>query len=100
VSYDDQITEIMRRREQLRARCDAQRNEIAALARQWEGPFRIADRAVAGVNYLRKHPVILGVLVALLAVVQRRGWWGWAQRGFVLWRAYRAVRNSRFKLTA
>jgi hypothetical protein len=88
----------MREREELLARCDAQRAEIAALALQWEGPLRIADRVVAGVNYLRHHPVIVGVLVAALAIVQRRNWWSWVKRGFVLWRAYRAFRNSTSKL--
>ncbi len=98
MSFDDRMSEVMRERKQLLARCDAQRAEIAALALQWEGPLRVADRVVAGVNYLRRHPVILGALVAALAIVQRRGWWGWVQRGFVLWRAYRAFRDSRSKL--
>ena len=99
MSFDDRMSEVMRERGRLLARCDAQRAEIAALVPQWEGPLRFADRVVAGVNYLRHHPVILGVLVAALTIVQRRGWWGWAQRGFVLWRAYRAFRNSRSTLT-
>ena len=98
MSYRDPISEVMRDRARLLARCDAQRAEIATLVPQWEGPLRIADRVIAGINYLRHHPVILGVLVAALAIVQRRGWWSWAKRGFVLWRAYRAFRNSRFKL--
>lgn len=98
MSYHGQMIEVMRERERLLARCHAQRGEIAALVVQLEGPIAIADRVIAGINYLRQHPLILGVLVAALAVVQRRGWWGWAQRGFVLWRAYRAFRDSRFKL--
>lgn len=98
MSYHGQMIEIMRERERLLARCNAQRGEIAALVGQLEGPIAIADRAIAGINYLRQHPVILGVLVAVLAIVQRRGWWGWTQRAFVLWRAYRAFRDSKFKL--
>ena len=98
MSYHGRMIAVMRQRERLLARCNAQRGEIAALVGQLEGPIAIADRAIAGINYLRQHPVILGVLVAMLAIVQRRGWWGWAQRGFVLWRAYRAFRDSRFKL--
>ena len=90
----------MHQRERLLARCGAQRGEIAALARQWEDPLAIADRAISGINYLRQHPIVLGGLVALLAIVQRRRWWGWAQRGFVLWRAYRAFRDSRIKFGA
>ena len=98
MSYHGRMIEVMRQRERLLARCNAQRGEIAALARQWESPLAIADRAIEGINYLRQRPVVLGVLVALLAIVLRRGWWGWAQRGFVLWRAYRAFRDFRFKL--
>ena len=89
MSFRGQMAEVMQRRERLLARCNAQRGEIAALARQWEGPLAIADRAIAGINYLRQHPVVLGVLVTLLAIVQRRGWWGWAQR-----RANRRTRRT------
>ena len=97
MSFRGQMADVMHQREQLLARCNAQRGEIAALARQWEDPLAIADRALAGINYLRQHPIVLGGLVALLAVVQRRRWWGWAQRGFVLWQGYRAFRDSRIK---
>ncbi len=99
MKYHDQVIEIARKRERLLARCDAQRAELSSLAQQWEGPLKIADRAVAGINYLRHHPVILGAAVALLVVIQRRGWWGWVQRGFVLWRAYRALGKSKFKFS-
>ena len=92
----DPLLEIMRRRERLLARCDAQRVELTALARRWEGPLKVADRAVAGLNYLRNHPLVLGAAVALLAVIQRRGLWGWARRGFMLWRAYRTLSKSKF----
>ena len=92
------MIEIVRQRERLLARCDAQRAELTALARRWQGPLKAADRAVAGLNYLRHHPLILGAAVALLAVIQRRGWWSWARRGFLLWRAYRALGISSFKL--
>jgi len=96
VNYHREMIEVMRRRERLLARCNVQRGEIAALARQFEAPLAIADRVIAGIKYLHEHPVVLGVLVALLAIFKRRGWWGWAQRGFVLWRAYRAFRDSGF----
>ena len=96
--YHDQMIEIVRRRERLLARCDAQRSELTVLARLWARPLKLADRAIAGVNYVRNHPAVVGVVVAVLAVIQRRGWWGWVKRGFVLWRAYRALSKSRFTL--
>ena len=94
MSDRDPMLELMRQRERLLARCEAQRIEIAALALRWEKPLSLADRAIAGINYLRGHPVVLGALVAVLAVVQRRGWWSWVRRGFVLWRSYIAFRDS------
>lgn len=98
MKYHDRMIEIARSRERLLARCEAQRGELAALSRQWEGPLNVVDRVVAGVNHLRNHPVVLGVLIALLVVVRRRGLWSWARRGLTLWRAYRAVRNAASRL--
>jgi hypothetical protein len=100
MSRHDPMIEIMRERERLLARCNAQRTELKLLVRQWEDPLAVADRAVAAINYLRQHPVVLGALVALLAVIQRRGLWGWAGRGFALWRAYRAFHDAKIGLTA
>ena len=100
MSRYDPMIEIISEREQLLARCNAQRAELKVLVRQWEDPLMVADRAVAGINYLRQHPVVLGTLVVLLAVVQRRGLWSWARRGFVLWRAYRAFHDAKIGLSA
>ena len=95
MSYRQQMLEVMRERERLLVRCHAQRTEIPALVRQLEGPIKVADSVVAGISYLRRHPVVLGVLVATLVIIRRRGWARWAQRGFMLWRAYRAFGSSR-----
>ena len=100
MSRHDPMLEIMRERERLLARCAAQRTELTLLARQWADPLTLADRVVAGINYLRQHPVALGAIVALLAVIQRRGLWSWARRGFALWRAYHALRDARVRLSA
>ncbi len=93
------MIELMRERERLLAHCDAQRATLADLAQRLEGPLKIADRVVAGVNYLRKHPALVGVAVVMMVVVQQRGLWNWARRGFMLWRAYRTLGISKFKLS-
>lgn len=95
MGYHAEMIETMRERERLLARCGAQRAELTALVRRYDGPLKVADRAVAVVKYLRAHPLVLGAATALLVVIQRRGWWGWLRRGFVLWRAYRAFGSSR-----
>ena len=89
--------DIVRKREQLLARCDAQREYLDGLAQEFAGPLKIADRAVAGVRYLREHPLVLGAAVAVLAVVQRRDLWKWARRGYLAWRAWRALSQADLK---
>lgn len=94
MTHHQQTLELMLRRERLLAQCDAQRGELEDLVAQWQSPLQIADRVLAGIRYLRGHPVILAAAVALAVVIQRRGLWGWVQRGFMLWRAYRAFGKS------
>ena len=97
MKHGDPIIDIVVKRERLLARVAAQRDDLTMLAQQLEGPLKVADRVVAGVQYVRRHPVVLGAAVALLAVVERRRLWLWARRGFVVWRTYRALRNTHFK---
>lgn len=93
----DSTIEILLKRERLLARCAAQRDELAALTQRLDGPLKVADRGIAGVQYLREHPLLLGALVAVGTLAQRRGLLKWAQRGFVAWRAYRAFGKSAAK---
>ena len=86
--------EIMRKRERLLMRCDAQRLALADAVDQLHGPLKIADRAVEVVAYMRAHPLLSAAAVALLVVTKRRGWLGWVRRGFILWRTYRAFGGS------
>ena len=97
VRHDDPTIAIMVERERLLVRCAAQRDDLAMLAQQFDGPLQFADRVVAAVDYLRRHPLVLGGAVALLALVQRRNLWSWVRRGFVVWRTFRFLDNSRFK---
>lgn len=87
----------MRQRERLLTQCEMQRMDLAIIARQSEGTIKVIDRVIGVVNYFRGHPMMLGVVVASLAVIQRRSWWGWVRRAFLLWRAYRAFRTSRLR---
>lgn len=93
----DSIIDIMLERERLLARCAAQRDDLTVLAQQLEGPLHVADRVVGAVQYLRRHPLVLGAAVAVLAVFERRIAWRWLRRGFVVWRTYRTFGKSRFK---
>ena len=93
----DPVIDIMVKRERLLARCAAQRDELSSLAVQFATPLKVADRAVAAVDFLRRHPLVLVVAGAFFAAVERRRSWTWVKRGFVVWRSYRALRDTHFK---
>ena len=73
------------------ALCAAQRDEVGVLMGRLEGPLKIADRGISIGRYLRDRPLALGAIAALAAATRGHGAWKWAQRGFVAWRAYRAL---------
>ncbi|MCB1932807.1 MAG: YqjK-like family protein [Candidatus Accumulibacter sp.] len=57
-----------------------------------------ADRAVAtvrkGSRYIKDHPEMVGVGVAVLIVVQPRRVWRWTKRGYFAWRTWRTLRQQ------
>ena len=92
---NDKLTRLAVRREQLIARCELQRVEIAFCTVALESPIRWADRILRVSGYLRRNPLVLGASVAALVVAQRRGALKWGQRALVVWRAWRALRSGR-----
>ena len=98
--FERRAIELARRREQLIARAAIQRERLADHVRQWERPIAAVDKVIAGVNYLRAHPVVLAVGIAVLTVVQRRSLWGLVRRGFLLWRIARTWRRFSSKFLA
>ena len=78
-------------RAELIARCAAQRADLTVILDHLAGPLRIVDSGISCARYLRDRPLALAALTALLTAARGRGGWKWAQRGFVAWRAYRAL---------
>ena len=77
------------RKEQLIARCAAQRRAIAGVFHDLERPIAIADRAVAVGRFLRAHPLLVVGAVAVLVAFRRRGVLALAARGLTAWRIWR-----------
>ena len=79
------------RRERLIAKSAAQRDELALLVVPLRRPVHVADRAVAGAQYLRAHPGVVVIAVAAFVVLSPKRAFRWARRAFGLWRGYRLV---------
>jgi hypothetical protein len=83
------MIDVARRKERLLARCEGHRLVIARAYRRWEEPARVIDRGWAVVRFLKLHPAVLGVAVAVAMVAGRRNLFTWAGRGLLAWRAWR-----------
>ena len=57
-----------------------------------------ADRAIASVRqgcaYVKQHPEMVAIGVAVLVVLQPRRVWRWSQRVFFVWRTWRMLRKQ------
>lgn len=59
--------ELAQRRSELLARIAKQRGQLADVAAEWNAPLAMADRAVAAVIFLRRHPLmVVGVTAVIL----------------------------------
>lgn len=80
------------RKQQLLIRSAELRIAFGHEARALQAPLAVADQAVAGVQWLRAHPVWPLGSVALLAALRPRRVLGWGAR---LWWGWRLVRRAR-----
>jgi hypothetical protein len=78
----------------LRARIDAQRLALGQHVWPLEAACVVADKGIAGVDWLKQHPLPVGVAVAVLAILKPSRAWRWAKRGVFLWRSWKTVRNT------
>lgn len=85
---NEKLHELKQRRGELLARIASQRGQIAEAGAEWDAPLALADRGIAGVRYLRRHPLL--VVGAMAFVLVRRSsaaglmWGAWR-----LWKGYR-----------
>lgn len=88
------LLELATRHGALRARIDEQRRVLARHAVPLEAAFARGDDVLKGVDWLKHHPLAVGVAVATAVIVRPRRALRWFQRGFLLWRGWKAVRKS------
>jgi len=89
--FTGRLIELAQRKQSLLSRAETERGMLASGFDALRQPLAIADKGVATVAYLKAHPLILlaGVVVVMLA--RPRGAMRWLSRGFVVWKAWRAL---------
>lgn len=91
---NERLLELASRQGMLKARIEAQRQMLGQHALPLESAFAVADKAVAGVDWVKKNPLPVGVAVAVLAILKPSRAWRWAKRGIFVWRGWQNLRNS------
>jgi len=86
--------ELATRHGALRARIAAQRDDLTQHVAPLETALRGADRALAGVDWLKHHPAAVAAAVVVLVVASPKRAWRWTKRGIIVWRGWQTVRKS------
>lgn len=87
----------MLHRRELLTRIAAQRTQVAEIGVRWQTPLGLADQVLAGMRFLRSNAVLVGGVVALLAI-RRRGVFGTLMICWRLWKGYGHLRTFSAKL--
>lgn len=88
------LLELAARHGALRARIDEQRRTLVQHSAPIEAALARGDAVLKGVDWLKHHPLAVGAAVAAAFIARPRRALRWAQRGFVLWRGWTALRKS------
>ena len=85
--------EIRALREALVAESARQRADIGLSFSSLRGPANTVALGLGAVGWLRRHPLVAGVAMAVLVAARPRRALRLAGRGLILWRSLRAIRG-------
>jgi len=87
------LIELAERRERLVAKIAVQRGQFARHAAPWKGVCAIADKGVAAVHFLQRHPGLVAGAVGLFVALRPRRAFAWLGRGWSLWKVVQRLRQ-------
>jgi YqjK-like protein len=83
--------QLAERRQQLVAQAAVQRISLAHDLEPWRARLVLADRGIAGLRYIKSHPILMVGAVLLLAALRQGRVGKWLQRGWVVWQLGRRL---------
>ncbi len=89
---NNRLLEIRLRRAELRGLIADQREQVAAFSERWQGAFRVADKGMSILSFLRSQPLITGILMAGI-VKRRRDVWRVTKASLGLWKSWGVIRS-------
>jgi hypothetical protein len=89
---NNKLLELAQKREHLIQEAAEQRVQLAQAMDAWRKPLALADKGVAAVTFIKKHPIwMAGGSAILLKVLQPTGVGKWVSRGWVAWQLVRKL---------
>lgn len=85
--------ELATRRGELTAHIAMQRGTLAGHMEPVERLLGVADRAVDGAHWLKRHPQIIAAFAVGLLIARPRRAWRWAKRAFFVWRSFKTLQS-------
>ncbi len=89
------LLKLAQRRENLVLEAEAQRAQLTQIVDTWRPALSLADRGVAAIDFIKKHPVMMAGTSAILLKVLRPSRIGkWLGRGLVAWQMVSKFRSK------
>jgi hypothetical protein len=92
---NEKLLKLAQRRESLVLEAEKQRMQLVQVVDTWRAPLAMADKGLAAINYIKKHPVWMVGGGAILMKVMRPSRIGkWFSRGLVAWQIMRKLQTK------
>ena len=83
--------EIALKKQRLLIKSESLRNEFGRHGRGIEPAFQVADTAVAGVHWLKRHPEVVAGVAVTLVVARPQVVWRWSKRAYTGWKTWQRI---------
>lgn len=90
---NQRLLELAVRRGELSVHIALQRQALAQQVAPVVRAAALADQAVAGVDWLKRHPKAVAAGVAILVLLKPKRLWSWSRQAFMLWRGWQALKS-------
>jgi hypothetical protein len=87
------LTRLAERRRLLVAQAAVQRTALTLNLAPWRARLALADKGLAAIRYVRRHPALMVGAALLLATLRPRRVGTWLQRGWLAWEIGRRLRK-------
>ncbi len=94
MSLHERQLELAYRRGILQARSAQQRQALSRHAQPVIGVCAAGDQALAGVDWLKRHPLAVFLTTFALVVAKPIRAYRWGRRGFKFWQAFHLLRKK------